>query len=303
MDEPLTFETEFDARAGACLRLSPLVRRVVAGNRGPMTFTGTCTYLVGETDIAVIDPGPEDAAQMQAILAAVGDARISAILVTHTHRDHSPGARPLAAATGAPIIGCGPHRPSRPLRTGEANRMEGAGDQEHMPERELADGESITGNGWTLEAVATPGHTANHLAFALHEEKALFSGDHVMAWSTSFVGPPDGNMTAYMQSLEKLRRRDDEIYWPGHGGPVREPARFLRALIAHRRQRETMILARVTAGDSAIPEIVTNVYPGLAPALVGAASLNVLAHLEDLVARGQVRVEGALDLDARFHAA
>ncbi len=303
MDEPLTFETEFDAPVGACLRLSPLVRRVVAGNGGPMTFTGTCTYLVGETDVAVIDPGPEDPAQTDAILAALDGAPVNAILVTHTHRDHSPGARALAAATGAPIVGCGPHRPSRPLRTGEANRMEGAGDQAYMPELELVDGDRITGQGWTLEAVATPGHTANHLAFALPEEKALFSGDHVMAWSTSFVGPPDGNMAAYMRSLEKLRARDDAIYWPGHGGPVRDPSRFVRALITHRRQREGMILARIAAGDRDIPKIVSNVYPGLASALTGAAALNVLAHLEDLAERGEVDVEGALDLDARFHPA
>jgi len=303
MDEPLTFETTFDAPTGTCERLSPLVRRIVAGNRGPMTFTGTCTYLVGTRDLAVIDPGPEDPAHIEAILAAIGDARLGAIIVTHTHRDHSPGARPLAQATGAPIIGCGPHRAARPLETGEANRMEGAGDRDHAPARELADGEIVSGEGWTLETVATPGHTANHLAFALHEEKALFSGDHVMAWSTSFVGPPDGDMAAYMRSLDKLRARDDAIYWPGHGGPVREPNRFLRALIAHRRQREAMILARITAGDGTIPQIVANVYPGLAPALIGAASLNVLAHIEDLAGRGQVRAEGEMGLEGSFRPA
>lgn len=305
MAETLTFETDFDAPTGQCQRLSPLVRRVVAGNGGPMTFTGTCTYLVGagKGGVAVIDPGPDDPAHVESLLSALSGDPVTAILVTHTHRDHSPAAAPLARATGAPVIGCAPHRAARPLAEGEVNRMEGSGDTGYAPSRILAEGDVVTGGDWRLEAVATPGHTANHLAFALQEEKALFSGDHVMAWSTSFVGPPDGNMADYMASLEKLRGRDEVIYWPGHGGPVREPTRFVRALMAHRRQREAMILARIAAGDTTIPEIVRNVYPGLAPALHGAAALNVFAHLEDLAAREAVRVDGALGLDAHYHPA
>jgi glyoxylase-like metal-dependent hydrolase (beta-lactamase superfamily II) len=302
MDEKLTFQTEFDQQPGEIVDVSPLVRRVVAGNRGPMTFTGTCTYVVGRGEVAVIDPGPEDPEHVEAILRGLAGERVSHILVTHTHSDHSPAAAPLREATGARLVGCGPHRAARPLESGETNMLEGSGDRTYAPDEEMRDGDAVTGPGWTLRAVATPGHTANHLAFALPEEKALFSGDHVMAWSTSFVGPPDGSMSDYMLSLEKVRGRDDIVYWPGHGGPLREPQRFVRGLISHRRQRENMILARLREGDADITTIVANVYPELATNLRGAAALNVFAHLEDLVQRGLARVEGPLSVGARFHA-
>jgi glyoxylase-like metal-dependent hydrolase (beta-lactamase superfamily II) len=197
-------------------------------------------------------------------------------------------------------VGCGPHRPARALFTGEVNPLEASSDKDYAPDRELGDGDAVEGDGWTLAALATPGHMANHLAFSLVEEKALFSGDHVMAWSTTVVAPPDGSMSEFMASLDKLRGRDETVYWPGHGGPVTEPQRFVRALVHHRRQREASILNRLAAGDSTIPEIVTAIYQGLNPALVGAAGLSVFAHLEDLVARGQAATDGAPALDGRY---
>jgi glyoxylase-like metal-dependent hydrolase (beta-lactamase superfamily II) len=300
MSQDLALDTAFDAAPGACLEVSPLVRRIVAGNPGPFTFTGTCTYIVGRGEVAVIDPGPDLPDHLDALLAALPAEHVSHILVTHTHRDHSPGARALQAATGAPILGCGPHRRSRPLGFGEADAMEGSGDLAYRPDRELAEGEGVEGPNWTLTAVATPGHCANHLAFALREERALFSGDHVMAWSTTIVGPPDGSMTAFMASLEKLRGRDETVYWPGHGGPVRDPQRFLRALIGHRRAREAAIGKRLAAGDRTIPAIVDAIYVGLAPALKGAAALSVFAHLEDMVERGLAVTDGAPRLKGTY---
>ncbi|WP_029030642.1 MBL fold metallo-hydrolase [Salinarimonas rosea] len=302
MSETPRFDTTFDQPAGACVRVSPLVRRIVAGNAGPVTFTGTCTYVVGTGEVAIIDPGPDDPAHRAAILAATRGERIAHVLVTHTHRDHSPGASPLREITGAAIVGCAPHRDSRGLAAGETNAMETAGDRAYAPDRVLADGERVEGPGWALDAVATPGHTANHLAFALPQERALFSGDHVMAWSTTFIGPPDGAMGPYMASLSKLLARDETIYWPGHGGPVTEPGRFVRAIIAHRRQREESILARLRAGDDTVAGLVETVYRGLAPALKPAAALNVLAHLEDLHARGLASREGPPGLESRWRA-
>ncbi|MGJ3263955.1 MAG: MBL fold metallo-hydrolase [Salinarimonas sp.] len=302
MSDTPPFDTSFDQPSGTAVRVSPLVRRIVAGNAGPVTFTGTCTYVVGTGEVAVIDPGPDDPAHREALLAATAGERITHILVTHTHRDHSPGAAPLRAVTGATIAGCAPHRDSRDLAAGEANRMEAAGDRAYAPDHLLADGARVHGPGWTLEAVETPGHTANHVAFALPQEKALFSGDHVMAWSTTFIGPPDGAMGPYMASLSKLLARDETIYWPGHGGPVTEPGRFVRAIIAHRRQREEAILARLRAGDETVPAIVGTVYRGLAPALKPAAALNVLAHLEDLAVRGLASSRGGAGLESRWRA-
>jgi glyoxylase-like metal-dependent hydrolase (beta-lactamase superfamily II) len=276
------------------------VRRVVANNPGPFTFYGTCTYIVGREEVAVIDPGPHLPGQVEAILAAIPGETVSHIVVSHTHRDHSPAARALKAATGAPIVGCGPHRAARSLALGEANPLEASADLDHRPDRQLFEGEGIAGPGWSLTAVGTPGHMANHLAFALPEEQALFSADHVMAWSTTVVAPPDGSMSDFMASLEKLKGRDETVYWPGHGGPVRDPQRFVRALIHHRRQREASILNRVAAGDRTIPAIVAAIYGGLNPALHGAAGLSVFAHLEDLVERGLVATEGAPTLAGEY---
>jgi glyoxylase-like metal-dependent hydrolase (beta-lactamase superfamily II) len=283
-------EIEFDRRdpapAGEIVAVSPLVRRVIAGNGGPMTFTGTCSYIVGRGTVAIIDPGPDDAAHVARLLDAVSGETVSHVAVTHTHRDHSPAAAAIRQATGALIVGCGRHRPARELALGEINPLDAAGDHGYAPDREMGDGDAIEGPGWRLEAVRTPGHTANHLAFALPQEETLFSGDHVMAWSTTIVAPPDGSMAAYMASIETLRGRGERLYRPGHGGPVTEPQRFLRGLVQHRRQREAAILSRLQAGDETIPRMVPAIYQGLAPALHGAAALSVLAQLEELVARG-----------------
>lgn len=303
MSAELSFDLDFSPLADNVVELSPLVRRLVADNSSPFTFTGTCSYIVGRGTVAIIDPGPARPGHIEALLAAVANETVSHIVVSHTHIDHSPGARLVQAATGAPIVGCGPHRASRPLADGEANTMEGSGDMEHAPDLQMREGDSITGPGWTLQAIETPGHTANHLAFSLPEEETLFSADHVMAWSTTVVGPPDGSMTDFMASLEKLRGRQDRVYWPGHGGPVRDPQRFLRALIGHRRAREASILARLKAGDRKITEIVPAIYPGLKPALLRAAGLSTFAHLEDLVTRGLAVTDDAPQLDGEYRPA
>jgi glyoxylase-like metal-dependent hydrolase (beta-lactamase superfamily II) len=288
MSDEIEFDRSEAGPSGTIVQLSPLVRRVIAGNGGPMTFTGTCSYIIGRGTVAIIDPGPDDAAHVARLLEAVRGETVSDIVVTHTHRDHSPAVPAVKAATGARIVGCGPHRPSRELALGEINPLDGSGDRDFAPELQMHDGDAIEGPGWSLRAVETPGHTANHLAFTLAEEATLFSGDHVMAWSTTVVAPPDGSMAAYMASVEKLRGMDHALYWPGHGGPVREPQRFLRGLVQHRRQREAAILNRLGAGDELIAQMVPMIYQGLAPKLIGAASLSVLAQLEDLVARGVV---------------
>ncbi len=234
--------------AGEMTRVSPLVRRLVANNPSPFTFTGTCSYVVGEQELAIIDPGPIDEAHIAALMQAVGGAKVAHVVVTHTHRDHSPAAARIREATGAHIVGARPYQP-RPGFTGQFKGLDASHDLAYAPDIVLEDGALVEGRGYTLQAVATPGHAANHLGFALREENALFSGDHVMAWSTSIVAPPDGSMGDYMASLDKLRARGETIFWPGHGGPVREPQRWMRALAHHRRQREASILTRIEAGE------------------------------------------------------
>lgn len=299
----LVHDRRFDARHGEAVPVAPGVRRITAANPGPFTFHGTNTYLVGERRVAVIDPGPDDGGHVAAILRAVGPAAVSAILVTHTHRDHSPAARRLAAATGAPMLGEGPHRPSRPLRPGEAAGLDAAGDGDFRPDRRLVDGEVIADEAWALEVIATPGHCANHLAFGLVGTPLLFSGDHVMAWSTTIVAPPDGDMADYMASLARLADRPETRYLPGHGGPVEDAAGYVAALAAHRRRREASILARLAAGDETVAAIVAVLYRDVDPGLHPAAALSVLAHLEDLAARGRVAADGPLSTSARFHLA
>ncbi|MBV1707669.1 MAG: MBL fold metallo-hydrolase [Hyphomicrobiales bacterium] len=304
MTTPASVEIPLDQaapQAGLVETLSPRVRRLIAPNGGPFTFTGTCTYLVGARKLVVIDPGPDHGGHLASLMAAIGDAEVAAILVTHTHRDHAPLARALARATGAPVMGCGPHVAARALAVGETSTMEGSNDLAHQPQRILKDGDKIEVEDFDLVAIATPGHTMNHLAFALPQEGSVFSGDHVMAWSTSIVAPPDGAMGPYMASLAKMLAREDAVYWPGHGGGLREPQRFVRALIAHRRQRENSILAQVRQGTSSIPAIVAAIYTGLDPRLKGAAALSVYAHLEDLVAKGKVGCEGPPLPGASYH--
>ncbi|MBK9083406.1 MAG: MBL fold metallo-hydrolase [Rhizobiales bacterium] len=301
--EPPRFDLSFDAEPRRLVEVSPLVRRMLQPNSGPFTFRGTNTYVVGRGDVAVIDPGPDDSGNLAALLAALAGERVRHIVVTHTHRDHSPLAAALRQATGAPIVGCAPHRAARALAEGEIARLDAANDLDYAPDAALADGEALRGDGFTLVAVATPGHTMNHLAFRLPEENALFSGDHVMAWSTSIVAPPDGSMSAYMASLDALRRRDEALYWPGHGGPVADPQRYVRALLGHRRQREAGVLARLAERAMTIPQIVELNYSGLDPRLKGAAALSTFAHVEDLVARGLVACDGALTLEATYRRA
>jgi glyoxylase-like metal-dependent hydrolase (beta-lactamase superfamily II) len=303
MSDNPSFDVDFTAPAGECVMLTDRVRRVVAGNPSPFTFKGTCSYIVGRGKVAIIDPGPDLPEHVDALLRAVHGETVTHIVVSHTHRDHSPAARAIRAATGAPIVGCGRHRVARPASDGSGSGLEGSGDLDHGPDTELFEGDAVTGPDWTLRALATPGHLANHLCFACPEEDALFSADHVMAWSTSVVAPPSGSMADYMASLEKLRGRGEQIYWPGHGGPVRDPQRFVRALIHHRRQREASILARLAAGDQTVPAIVAAIYQGLAPALRGAAGLSVLAHLEDLVGRGLVATDGVPTLASEYRLA
>ncbi len=303
MSLPLALDLDFSVPAGVCARVSPLVRRIVADNPGPITFTGTCSYIVGHREVAVIDPGPDSPGHVAALLEATLGETITHILVSHTHKDHSPAARALKAATGAPILGCSAHRFARPLGPGEFNSLEASADAEHRPDRELREGDVVEGADWRLETLETPGHMANHLCFAFPNEMALFSADHVMAWATTVVGPPDGAMSAYMASLDKLRERDETIYWPGHGGPVTEPRRFVRALAHHRRQREASILNRLSAGDRTVASMVSTIYQGLAPGLQGAACLSVFAHLEDLVARGVVTTDSPPTLGSHYRLA
>ena len=271
-----------DAPTGRIERIDALVTRVLAPNPSPYTYNGTQTYLVGTDDLAVIDPGPDDPQHLQALLAAIAERPVRAILCTHTHRDHSPLARELARATGAPVIGC-----AALILDDSGPRADAAFDRDYAPDRVLADGETVCGSGWTLEAVATPGHTSNHLCFALRQEKALFSGDHVMGWSTSVISPPDGDMTAYMRSMQRLLERDDVIYYPAHGEPVDNPQRLVRGMMGHRKQREGQILRFLERhGESAIPDMVAEMYKGIDPRLFPAAGRSVLAHLIDLDGRG-----------------
>lgn len=276
-----------DRPTGIVEQVRPGVRRLLAANPSPFTYTGTQTYLVGEREVAVIDPGPDLAAHVDAIVAATAGQMVTAILCTHTHRDHSPASRPLAAATGAPIIGCAPL-----ALEDDGARADAAFDFDYAPDRVLADGEALAGPGWTLRAVATPGHTSNHLCLELEGTGILFTGDHVMGWSTTVVAPPDGDMAAYRASLALLLARDDLAYLPAHGPAVDTPHRHVRALIAHRRMRETQILDRVGAGEGRIPAMVETMYREIDPRLHPAAGRSVLAHLVELEAQGRVRRDG-----------
>jgi glyoxylase-like metal-dependent hydrolase (beta-lactamase superfamily II) len=280
---------------GACDTVSPLVRRVVARNPGPFTYLGTGTYIVGRGEVAVIDPGPDDPAHLAALLAATAGERVAEILVTHTYADHSPLARPLAAATGATIRGL-----PAPGARGTGEEADEAG---FRPDRLIADGERVAGPGWTLEALFTPGHASNHVAYALVEENALFSGDHVMGCSTTVVSPPDGDMAAYMQSLERVAARGFATLWPTHGPPVTEVAPFLAAYREHRLERERQILAQLAAGRGLIAEMVPILYAAVPAGLHPAAAHSVWAHLIKLAAEGRAASEGPPELGSRYRPA
>jgi glyoxylase-like metal-dependent hydrolase (beta-lactamase superfamily II) len=278
-----------DWPTGKVEQVAPGVRRLLAPNPSPFTYTGTQTYIVGEGEVAVIDPGPDLSDHIDAILAATQSERIAAILCTHTHRDHSPASRPLAAATGARIVGCAPL-----ALEDDGPRADAAFDFDYAPDRVLADGEALEGPGWTLRALATPGHTSNHLCFALDAAGLLFTGDHVMGWSTTVVSPPDGDMDLYMRSLGLLLDRDDLAYHPAHGPAIDEPHAHVRSLIAHRRMREQQILALLEAGIGRIPAMVERIYRETDPRLHPAAGRSVLAHLVDMEQRGLVNIKGEI---------
>jgi glyoxylase-like metal-dependent hydrolase (beta-lactamase superfamily II) len=292
MAEDIPFDKDLTLVPGVVDEPMPGVRRVLCNNPSPFTFKGTVSYVVGRGKVAIIDPGPDDPAHSKALLDAVRGETVTHIFVTHTHRDHSPGVPAIKKATGAQVLAEGPHRPARPLHVGDGPRLDASNDTDFRPDRALTDGETVCGEGWTLEAVTTPGHTANHTAFAFKENNVLFSGDHVMAWSTPVVAPPDGSMGDYMNSLQKLAKRGEPIYFPGHGPAVRNAQRFVAAYILHRKAREASILNRLGQGESDIPALVAGIYANLDPRLVKAAGMSVLAHLEDLVARGQVTTNG-----------
>jgi len=300
MSDDIPFDKRLDLPPGKVEEVCPGLRRLLCNNPGPFTFKGTVSYIVGRDRVAIIDPGPLDEAHIEALLDAVRNETVTHILVTHTHRDHSPAAAAIKAATGAPTYGEGPHRAARELHLDEAPRLDAGGDRDFHPDFKLVDGDVVTGDGWSFEAIATPGHTANHMAFALKGSEIIFSGDHVMAWSTPVVAPPDGAMGDYMASLEKLVHRPETTYFPGHGGAVRNAPRFVESYIRHRRGREQAILRRLADGSSDISTLVQGIYVGLDPRLIRAAGLSVFAHLEDLVARELIVTEGAPSLSGIY---
>lgn len=301
----ISFNRKLNFEYGKVDQVSPLIRRVIANNPGGFTFMGTGTYIVGHGNVAVIDPGPDNAEHLEALSRALEGERVTHILITHTHSDHSPAAAALKAQTQAPTYGFGPH-PSGdiPLRStkdtatettnsgaeaaqNDVKAKEGA-DRAFVPDVVTSDGDILIGDGWTIEALHTPGHISNHLCFALEEEKVLFSGDHVMGWSTSVISAPDGSLTDYMANLHRLLDRDDEVYWPTHGPSIHNPHDYVRSLIKHREERTRQILTRLKAGDTTIDEIVKVLYVDVDEKLHPAAGRSVLAHLIALTDEGQV---------------
>jgi glyoxylase-like metal-dependent hydrolase (beta-lactamase superfamily II) len=285
---PLPLNRDFDAPYGACLAVAPQIARLLAPNPGPFTFKGTGVYILGGRDVAVIDPGPDIPAHIEALTVALAGRHVSHILITHTHRDHSPAAAALKSHCNAKTYAFGPHRDGDE----GAARVEEGGDLDFVPDVRVKDGDILECDGFSVECVFTPGHTSNHMCFALREERALFTGDHVMGWSTTVVAPPDGDMAAYRASLEKLLERDDHVLWPTHGGPVRDPKRLLRAYRDHRAEREEQILSCLRDGVSGIPEIVAHLYADVDTRLHPAASRTVLAHLIQLQDENRVRQNG-----------
>lgn len=286
----IPFIRTLDAPYEETVALSPRVSRLLARNPGPFTFKGTGVYIVGNRDVAVIDPGPDLPEHLDALRRAIAGKRVSHILVTHTHSDHSPAARPLKEWTGAPTYAFGPHGSGK-MEDGGV-RMEEGGDMDFVPDVRVKDGDIINGDGFTFECVYTPGHTSNHMCFALKEEKALFTGDHIMGWSTTVVTPTDGDMAQYMASVKKLIARDDEILYPTHGAPVTDPKPFLKAYLEHRVDRENQILACLRDGVNTIPAMVARMYADVDKRLHPAASRSVLAHLIQLVNEGRVTKTG-----------
>ena len=294
------FSRDFQPAYEQAVPVAQGVQRMTVNNPSPFTFHGTNSYIVGDRSVAVIDPGPEDEAHFQALMTALEGREVTHIFVSHTHRDHSPLAKRLKAVTGAITVAEGPHRAARPLHEGERNPFAESADMDFVPDIALGDDATLSGDGWTLRALHTPGHTANHAAFALDGTGIVFSADHVMAWATTVVAPPDGSMSDYMASLDRLLKRDDRQFLPGHGGPVNDPAAFMRGLRAHRRMRENAVLKRIQAGDRSIADMVKVIYRSTDPRLHGAAALSVLAHIEDLIEKGQIQTNGPPSLTGAY---
>ena len=294
----IPFVKNIDFKPGAPDTVLPGVRRVIADNPGPFTYTGTGTYLIGTRDVAVIDPGPDDGDHLDALEAAIGAARVSHILITHTHSDHCGGAKRFAERTGAPLVGFGAH----PVKSREhdAPALDEGADYGYAPDEIIGDGAVIETDEWRIEAVHTPGHLSNHLCFALPAHKALFTGDHMMGWATTVVAPPDGDMGAYLDSLDLLLARDDEIYLPTHGAPIKTPHRFVRAVKAHRLMRDAQILDQLGKGRTQIKDMVAAMYADVDPRLHKAAALNVLAHLIRLVRTGRATCAGEATLQSEY---
>jgi glyoxylase-like metal-dependent hydrolase (beta-lactamase superfamily II) len=303
MTDDIPFNKNLDLAPETVDEPLPGVRRIMCDNPGPFTFKGTQSYIIGRGKVAIVDPGPDDPRHVGALLEAVRNETVTHIFVTHTHRDHSPAVPVIKKATGATVYAEGPHRAARPLHFGESPRLDASADRDFRPDVALKDGEEVSGPGWTVEAVTTPGHTANHMAFALKESNALFAGDHVMGWSTSIVAPPDGAMSDYMASLTKLTKRSEQTYLPGHGPAIENAVRFLNCYILHRKGREESILYHLSKGASDIPTLVRAIYIGIDPRLTGAAGLSVLAHMEDLVTRGVVETDGPPAIDGIYRLA
>ena len=301
--DDVPFNRNFPLSPGVVDEVRPGVRRILCDNPSPFTFTGTVSYIVGRGKVAIIDPGPDNEAHAATLLDAVRGETVTHILVTHTHRDHSPNTARIKAATGATVYAEGPHRASRPRFESEKHSPESGADRDFKPDVAVRHGEIIDGAGWKLVAVATPGHTANHLAFAWPDRNINFVGDHVMGWSTTIVAPPDGSMIDYMASLERLTQREEELYFSGHGPEIAEGPRYVRFLIRHRQARETSILHRLAKGEADIPTMVRAIYIGIDPRLIHAAGYSVLAHLEDLVARGIVATDGDPVIGGRYRLA
>ena len=296
MSDGPEFRTTMNFAYGVPRELAPGVVRIVANNPSPFTFKGTNTYLVGNEELVLIDPGPEDPAHLQAILAAIGGRKLSHVVITHTHRDHTDGLPALLAATGAKTAGFGRRARERGTKQVSPSGSEYV-DQDFNPDVPLADGSRLAGAGWSLTALHTPGHAPDHLCLALDGTKVLFSGDHVMGWNTSVIAPPEGSMSDYMAALERLGQRNDELYLPGHGGQVTEPQRLVKAFLLHRRMREQAILDCIRSGKNTVRTVVPVIYRDINPKLINAASLSVLAHVEHLIARGLVACEGPPSVD------
>jgi glyoxylase-like metal-dependent hydrolase (beta-lactamase superfamily II) len=292
----IPFVRDIEFEYGVVQQVSPLIRRVVTNNPGPFTFKGTGVYIIGKGEIALIDPGPVQPGHLEVLLNAIKGEKLTHILVTHGHMDHSPMARPLANETGAKIYATGGG--IKPAATDV--RMEAGDDGSFNPDIRLKDGERISGPGWTIEAVFTPGHTSNHMAFALLEENALFSGDHIMGWSTTVITPPDGSMADYYNSLHKVLDRNYDVLWPTHGPPIREVRPFVQAYIDHRHAREDQIIEQLKAGNGLIREMVPIMYAAVDKRLHPAACHSVLAHMIYMVKEGRVTCEGTPSLETPF---